>query len=214
MRSELEETDDVEKVSTSTDTKGRQQPVHKPKAVSVKPPLPPTPAQRAEEKIRQAAIADKKKHGELSLARVMEEVVTTADREELVALAKHSAPERHVRACAECEKNGIDWKPTSSAEQTAEDRKALYAATDTSTATNGEQRIKTLEQRVAELEAENECLRNRATTELQARVAQLEKALIEMAPRGSPSGRNQEAPLQADENTPRVMAPDRRPNAS
>jgi len=129
-RRELEESGDVEKVSTSTDTKGRQQPVHKPKAVSVKPAPLPTPAQRAEEKIRQAGITDKKKHGELSLARVMDDVVGIADDAELLVLANHHAPERHVRARAECENRGINWDP-SSAEQTATERKALYASDDT-----------------------------------------------------------------------------------
>jgi ParB-like chromosome segregation protein Spo0J len=127
VRRELERRAEIPHVETRTDTKGRQQPIHKPKAVSVKPPPPPTAAQRVEEKIRQAGIADKKKHGDLSLARVMDEVVTTADRAELIALANHHAPERHVRARAECEKKGIDWDPTSSAEQTAGERKALYA---------------------------------------------------------------------------------------
>jgi hypothetical protein len=75
-------------------------------------------------------IADKKKHGVLSLPRVMDEVVATADCEELIALANHHAPERHVRARAECEKKGIDWDPTSSAEQTADERKALYASNE------------------------------------------------------------------------------------
>jgi ParB-like chromosome segregation protein Spo0J len=135
VRSELEETGDVEKVSTSTDTKGRQQPVHKPKTVSVKPPPLPTPAQRVEEKIRKAGIAYKKEHGDLSLAQVMLEVVSAADREELVALANHPAWERHSLARLECEEQGIDWQPASSAEQTAEARKLLYASDDTSDVT-------------------------------------------------------------------------------
>ena len=138
VRSELEEAGDVEKVSTSTDTKGRHQPVHKPKAVSVKPPPPPTPAQRVEEKIRQAGIADKKKHGDLSLARVMDDVVEVADMEELVALANHLAPERHVAARLRCENEGVDWRPASkkppptanTPQAAAEARKAFYARQD------------------------------------------------------------------------------------
>jgi hypothetical protein len=53
-RAKLEKAGDVSTVDTSIDTRGRQQPIHKPKTVSVKPPPPPTPAQRVEEKIRQA----------------------------------------------------------------------------------------------------------------------------------------------------------------
>jgi DNA-binding Lrp family transcriptional regulator len=131
VRRKLEQSGDVEKVSTSTDTKGRQQPVHKSKTVSVKAPPPPTPAQRVEERIRKAGIADKKKHGELSLAHVIKEVVSAADREELIALASHPAWERHALARLECEKQGIDWKPASSAEQTAAERKVLSASDDT-----------------------------------------------------------------------------------
>jgi ParB-like chromosome segregation protein Spo0J len=138
VRSDLEAKDDVSKVDTRTDTKGRQQPVHKPKNVSVKPPPPPTAAQRVEEKIRQAGIADKKKHGGLSLVRIMHEVVAGADREELIALANHSAPERHVPARQWCQSRNIDWEPQSekpspaakTPEAAAEERKALYACQD------------------------------------------------------------------------------------
>jgi hypothetical protein len=133
VRRDLEARSEIPNVAKTTDTKGRQQPVHKPKTVSVKPPPPPTPAQRVEEKIRQAAIADKKKHGDLSLARIMDEVVTAAERDELVTLANHSAPERHVPARQWCESHNIDWKPASSAEQTAEERKALYADEESET---------------------------------------------------------------------------------
>jgi hypothetical protein len=127
IRADLERRGEIPHVEARTDTKGRQQPVRKPKTVSVKPPPPSTPAQRVEEKIRRAGIADKKEHGDLSLDRVMDEVVAAADPEELIALANHSAPERHIRARAECDKQGVDWDSTPSAGQTAEERKALYA---------------------------------------------------------------------------------------
>jgi hypothetical protein len=72
-------------VDTRTDTKGRKQPA--PRTVSVKAAPPPTTPQRVERMIRQAGIEDKKEHGSLSLARVMDEVVRVANREELIVLA-------------------------------------------------------------------------------------------------------------------------------
>ncbi len=128
VRTNLEATGEIPQLEKTVgkDGKSRKQPA--PKAVSVKPPPPPTPAQRVEEKIRKAGIADKKRHGFLSLVRVMDEVVADADRDELIVLANHRAPGRHVRARAECEKKGIDWDATSSVEQTAGERKkAPYA---------------------------------------------------------------------------------------
>jgi hypothetical protein len=58
----------------------------------------------------------------------MTEVVSAADREELIVLANHPALERHVPARSECEKQGIDWDPASSAGRTADERKSLYAS--------------------------------------------------------------------------------------
>jgi hypothetical protein len=139
VRTKLEATGEIPQSGKTTGRDGRTR-----NRITVKAAPPPTPAQRVEKMIQSTAAADKKKHGQVSIERVMNDVVAAASKSELIVLANDRAPERHVPARARCEKYNIDWKASQkplsddgrriaqeagvTPEQSAEQRKASYAA--------------------------------------------------------------------------------------
>jgi len=139
IRTGLVATGDVCRLDTRTDTKGRKQPAKKSRSSPTKIATPPTPAQRVEQKIRRAGLADEKAHGTVSADRVIAKAVQDADRDELIAMANHRAPERHLPARERCEREGVDWKPSPApARAPADQRTGDFWALVTTLHVNGE----------------------------------------------------------------------------